>query len=344
MTVSITDIRPAARDEWDSTWQGCSYSTYFHSREWAEIWQIYTKGRMRPAPLLVTFSDGARAVLPLSLEISHRGILKSYVSSPAGTFGGWLSTDELGSDHAVLLADYLITTLRNLCWRLNPYDPLVHQVGIKTSAFDQTQACNLELGFDEFYRHTKPDQRRSERKAQAYGVTVQPASSLAEWRGYYTAYLDSLRRWGDKVSSRYDWCIFEEMFRRNSPYIRLWLAMFQGSVVAGTLCFYARKHVVTWHSAVLQSHFHLRPVNRLYFAVIRDACERGYSWYDFNPSGGHQGVVEFKSRFGSQNLPAPVVSQSSKISRLVVRMSKVVRRLRTLNSLDIGRQRQRTPA
>ncbi len=43
-----------------------SYSTYFHSSEWAEIWSKYTKRKMGLAPFLVLFSDGKKALLPFS--------------------------------------------------------------------------------------------------------------------------------------------------------------------------------------------------------------------------------------------------------------------------------------
>ena len=69
MDIQIEQIRPALPEEWDAIWDDCSYATYFHSREWAEIWSCYTQGDLRPNPLLVLFSDGKEALLPLSCAV-----------------------------------------------------------------------------------------------------------------------------------------------------------------------------------------------------------------------------------------------------------------------------------
>jgi lipid II:glycine glycyltransferase (peptidoglycan interpeptide bridge formation enzyme) len=37
----------------------------------------------------------------------------------------------------------------------------------------------------------------------------------------------------------------------------------------------------------------------LYAQIIRDAHNQGYRYFDFNPSGGHEGVVHFKESFGA---------------------------------------------
>ncbi|GAI41742.1 unnamed protein product, partial [marine sediment metagenome] len=33
-----------------------------------------------------------------------------------------------------------------------------------------------------------------------------------------------------------------------------------------------------------------------------DAIEKGYKYFDFNPSGGHKGTAEFKELFGTERL------------------------------------------
>ena len=84
MSTSIIEVRSATNKEWDELWRESANSTYFHSREWAEIWSSYTNGRVQPAPRLVLFSDGAEALLPLSMERVAHGLAKRFLSSPAG--------------------------------------------------------------------------------------------------------------------------------------------------------------------------------------------------------------------------------------------------------------------
>ncbi|MHB8840627.1 MAG: lipid II:glycine glycyltransferase FemX [Candidatus Aquicultor sp.] len=325
MNISIKHIAPALPDEWDSIWKGCLYSTYFHSREWAEIWNAYTKGKMRPRPKVVEFSDGKRALLPCLTQKHCKGLVTSYISSPAGTFGGWISTDALTPAHAKLLANYLTKKLDNLVLRLNPYDKLVLKAGIKPTRDDETHALDLLGGFDLVYKGWKRNHTYGLRKAREGGVEVRVASTQEDWSAYYEVYEDSLQRWGDQASSRYAWEIFEEMLRRNSPYIKLWLATYQDKIISGVLCLYSNKHVDAWHAATLAEHFKLRPETLVMYEAIKDACERGYSWFDFNPSGGHEGVRTFKERFGAQAFSCPEVIIKAPSSILLSRVSSILK-------------------
>ena len=124
MSITIKKIENTPDSMWDRLWWDCKYATYFHSREWAEVLSKYTKGKIQPDPLLITFSDGKQAILPLSSRKSYKGLIKTSLSSPLGTYGGWISVDELNSEHAALLVEYLTNKLGNLIWRINPYDKL----------------------------------------------------------------------------------------------------------------------------------------------------------------------------------------------------------------------------
>ena len=88
ISISITDVRPATANEWDLNWEECDYATYFHSREWAEIWNVYTKSNICTEPTLVLFSDGKNSLLPLSSQKVFKGLMKNYLSAITETFRG----------------------------------------------------------------------------------------------------------------------------------------------------------------------------------------------------------------------------------------------------------------
>ncbi len=312
MDIKISSIAKANDSQWDSIWQGCNYSTYFHSREWSEIWNKYTNGRIQPKPLLITFSDEKRALLPFSSRRILRGLSRQYLSSPAGTFGGWISLDELTASHGQLLVDYIYLKLGSIVWRLNPYDKIVLQCKFSKIENDETHALNLQGGFDSIYRSWTKGHKSAARKARKAGITIQKADSQEHWQEYYAIYEDSLRRWGEEATSRYEWKLFEILYDLNLQNVELWLAKYEEKIAAGALCFYAKNHVVYWHGAALSAYFDMRPVNLLMYAVIEDACERNCLWFDFNPSSGHEGVRAFKTSFGSKPLLCPVVTTTTK--------------------------------
>ena len=137
LSISISNVRPASSSEWDMIWRECDYSTYFHSREWAEIWSKYTKRKMFLTPFLVSFSDGKKALLPFSclkkdgIAPILMGTSRQYVSSPECTYGGWISSDKLDNNHAILLLNLIKKKFNNLFWRLNPYDDIALKSGIR---------------------------------------------------------------------------------------------------------------------------------------------------------------------------------------------------------------------
>lgn len=316
MSVTLSAIRPASDAEWDRMWSECEYATFFQSRAWAGVWRNYTGGTIRPSPRLVTFSDGKVALLPLAYRRRLFGLARAYIFSQAETYGGWISRDGLDHEHAEAMVRYL-TGLGSLVWKLNPFDALCEAVGVDATEPDETLAIDLGSGFDAIHRDWSKGHRAAAKQAERSGVTVTTATTREHWRSYYELFEDSIRRWGDSAFSRYRFDLFDEMFRLASPAVRLWLAMYDGRAVAGAVCLYSKRHVVYWHGAAREEFFALRPVHRLMYAILEDACADGdLRWFDFNPSGALDGVRSFKRSFGALPMPCPNVRVEARWLRL----------------------------
>jgi hypothetical protein len=152
------------------------------------------------------------------------------------------------------------------------------------------------------------------------GVTVRNSKDINDFKEYYKAYEDSLVRWGDKASSFYPWRFFEVCFALSTIYpenIKLWIAELDDRLIAGALVFYWGQHADWWHGASYEKYFEYYPNNVLQTAIVKDAIERGYAYYDFNPSGDHKGVEDFKGRFGSKNIPITVLTYEHKVFGLL---------------------------
>jgi hypothetical protein len=327
-TVAMT-ARIATAQEWDSVYAMCAHATYFHSREWAESWERYTKRQLQAGAWLLTFSDGARAVFPFSRKRLQYRLSTQYISSAGGTYGGWISADRLGSAHRELLMGHIRRHMPNLVLRVNPFDPVSKSMSFGHVTPDQTRALSLTADFETITKGFSKGHRAAIQSARKQGVTTRQAVTLKDWKAYYAAYEDSLRRWGTRASSSYSWFFFEQLFHLASPAVRLWIAEKDDEVLAGALCFEARSHVVWWHGATFESAFHLRPANLLVSDVVRDASMRGYAWFDFNPSGGHSGVDMFKKHFGASTFDAPTITTATRRRRVVrkaVALSKLLRR------------------
>jgi len=342
-TLSIALVEPASTTQWDDTFAACDYATYFHSREWTDIYAAHLADGSQRSPLLVTFSDRKSALLPLSFRRRARGLMDTYTTTMSGMPGGFISNDPLGVEHTALLCDHLLKRLGgSLSWRVNPYEPWRAELlkwidgtcmrvdwgasriakvastaghpGRPIMFPDVTHTIELAKGYPALFP-TQSAIVRKAKKARKELVMVSVADDdVAQWREYYDVYQSSVARWGDSAFTNYPWQLFESIFSLKSPRIKLWLARQQGKIVCGAICFYARKHVAYWQGAALQEYFHLRPVNLMMLEIIKHACDNGYDWYDFNPSAS-AGVTKFKESFGATALACPLVYVDSPVKR-----------------------------
>jgi CelD/BcsL family acetyltransferase involved in cellulose biosynthesis len=324
VTLTIERVSDAGTEQWRKVWLACDYATFFQSLEWAEVWEKYSGGLIQPAAKHITFSDGRAVVLPLCYETKLRGLLSRYVCSPEATYGGWISEQPLSTSHAVLLTQWLLEAEgKNLVWRLNPYDPLALQAAMICNVGgrkDVTHAVRLSADPDQLLKGFKKGTREDIRKAQKRGcIEVTAAESVEEWRAYHRVYLDSLARWGHGPDEGYRWELFDQLRRLESPHVRLWIARYEGTVVSGELSFYSQRHSVSWHAATLKDYLRSGVGKYQSFEILKDCCQRGYQWLDFNPSAGLGGVKELKESFRAEALPAPLVYVDTPLKRLIRR-------------------------
>jgi Acetyltransferase (GNAT) domain len=322
VSLTIQHQSDASVAEWRRIWLACEHATFFHAPEWAETWEKYSRGLVRPAAQLIRFSDGREALLPLSYQRRMKGLLSGYVCSPEATYGGWISEQPLTTAHAVLLTRWLLEAQgKNLVWRLNPYDPLALQAAMICSVAarrDQTHAIRLSDDPEQLFKGFKKGTREDIRKAQKKGcIEVSPAESEEEWRAYHRVYQDSLARWGHSPNEGYRWELFDQLRRLDSPYVRLWIARYDGQVVSGELSFYAQRQSVSWHAATLKDYLRSGVSKYQSFEILKDCCARGLQWLDFNPSAGLDGVKELKESFRAEALPAPLVYVDTALKRVI---------------------------
>lgn len=323
--LRIDNVEPADDREWLDEWEGCSYSTFFHGPDWARIWEEYTDGALAPAPQSIRFSDGKRAVLPLSRGLVGRLRVAEFHAGPVGTYGGWVSRDELTTAHDQSLVEHLLA-IPDLSWRVNPLKP-VEEHDAPAARLEDTHILELAPGFDSLLRGWRKGHRSAATKAEREGVEVALAENSADWEAFAEIYLESVSRWGESATSSYRPELLKIIERRADERTRLWLARFDGMVIAGALCFRSRRHISYWLGGVSESFMPLRPVQLLIREVLREACESGAEIFDFNPSGGHEGVASFKRGFGAVARPAPMIVRQGPKRRVANALREAPRKL-----------------
>ena len=228
------------------------------------------------------------------------------LSTFAGCYGGPIADGPLSAEDWCALR--LAAVKGNIrCFRetANPLAP-AESAAPWTSVPDFTHMLGLNRDFDSILAAFSRGHRGAVAKAMKAGVDINHAADLSEYREYYAMYEASRQRWGDAASSNYPLRLFEaisELASTRPAEVKLWQARDGTRLLAGALIFYWNRHAVYWHGAAYAKFFHLRATTLLLAEAIRDACERGYAYFDFNPSGGHEGTAEFKRRFGAETKP-----------------------------------------
>lgn len=289
-------------EEWDSIVNTVEYAIYFQTREWFDIWTRYAG--FKSDTRLIRFSSGKKALLPLASLSLLKGLVNIHFLSPKG-MGGFVTNDDL--DEAEKQGLYgILKKMGTLYCAINPYDALTNGFDA-FNAGDFTQFLNLSDGFEQIFKRWTWGHYSRARKGIREGITAETAVTEDQWKFYFGLYRDNLARWGEKTTNAYRWPLFEIMYKKKSNKIRLWLARYQGHIISGALCFYHNRHVAYWHSATSERFYKkLNATQVLQYYIIKDACERGFLIYDFLPSSGIKGVIDFKSGFSPQTKPVHI--------------------------------------
>jgi CelD/BcsL family acetyltransferase involved in cellulose biosynthesis len=302
--VAVRDVRAASAAQWDAVVDASPLATFFHTREWAELWQRYSGGALRPVARLATLGDGAVALLPAvekalgDLRFVGRlsPALRTVMSSYGATYGGWVGPGLTAAHHRALWEH---TAGLSVDLTSNPFDDAVADAGLPWTRREFTQVVPLPADPDELRRTWSRGHVSAVNKAVRAGLAVTEATAARQWRDYARIYRLSVERWGSADVVHGDE-LFDDLARSSSGKVRLWLVELDGAAIAGAICFYQGDTVVYWHGALDAAHQKLRPATLLHAQVMRHAAETGHRWYDFCPSGGKEGVIAFKERFGAE--------------------------------------------
>lgn len=316
----------------DATWleiaARCDSATFFHTPHWRDL-VLRAFPEYRDATVGVTL-DGIRSILPmLESGRSTKGFHRHLVSTFAGCYGGLISEAPIPAGQKPQIYERLLG--RRVGSLEMTECPLEKEASMPPGFSERpysTHLLHLERGWEAVQRGFSRGNRASINRGHRQGVTCRIATDRDGYHDYYEVYLTSLCRWGDRATSRYPRRLFEtgaDLARDRPDNMRLWLAESQGKVLAGAWVFYWNRHAVYWHGATDEAYSSLRPSNVLHARIIQDACERGCLWYDFNPSGGHEGVARFKRSFGATERPVRVWRYRSASAELLTSVKSFLR-------------------
>ncbi len=289
--------RTEARAVWQEVVATSSYATFFHTPSWADVLTA-SFPRWFPSPLVKGLPSGNMVVVP-RMERRLLGCVRWYSESmPPGVYGGPLFLRYPSEQDWESTWD-VVKGLKNFVLIGNPYLPFEGRPpGAAIPGY--THALNLAGVRRGFSRGHRADINSAKRA----GVEVAFSESASDVDVYYDAYQDCLLRWGERAGGFYPKRLFQVLFERSAcdDGVKFLIARREGKLIAGLWIFFHNKHMVAWHDAVFLDCMKYYPIHLLMCKAIELAREAGAQWFDFNPSGGHQGVEHFKNGFRAEKL------------------------------------------
>lgn len=291
-----------SQELWDDVASKCDYATFFHTYTWAKI-ITDTYENYKIATKAFIFSDGIKVIFPLiEIDSSLKGVVKSYQSMFPGVYGGIIANDKIEQSKIdKIFCSLKRVNIENISIIGNPlFKYNISDVFICKNDF--TQIFDLEKGYKCLWDNFQHSCQKQIKKGIKYKFMIKIAEELEEVREYYSIYEANLDKWGKTKAQSYPFELFKNIFMLGPKKASLWLIKTDNNTVGGTLVFYTNHHSVEWHACFLSEYFKHGARNLLVSEIIKYSCQQGYKYYDFNPSGGYEGVVKFKDTFNPRKV------------------------------------------
>jgi hypothetical protein len=268
--------------------------------------------------------DGQWALLPLTIRPLLKGFLPLAIAGETGVYGGFVSPKPLTSE-AETLAYAAVRRYYPDLWVVgSPFtrSPLREQAVPGAEAeVEFTHVLTLKP-FEVLRAGFSRGCKSRGNKARKAGLTLRMSTDPADAAVFYGLYQDTMRRWGDKLTWERPLAFYEKMLAEGAPHVRLFLA-YDGDRAVSALLFAAYGSVAHYVAgATLADALPLCPSNFLMEAALAHYADAGYACFDFGPSHGLDGVVQFKESFGA----TPLTFQAQRTATLAGKMYFALRR------------------
>lgn len=308
----MIELTPSLRnevseDKWGKLLSNSSGATVFHTREWADV--LKETYRDVSVKYVVVEDPAGNYAAGMPFAQSRNLLFSTYLSMPFGTYGGPIAVDGLEEDVSPFIGAALQGITRGVlpfslwCVLYNTPVPLSRSI---QSAFPNgrrtrvsTHLIDLSAGFQKLWDTVLDKETRTcTRKAERCGVKVETINGKEGASILHSLYKKQAASWGTRrVYPERLVCEIGRVMREKS---RFWTGTLGGTPVCGVLVFYFKDTLMAWLSGQNAEGRKVCASHLLYSEILKDACEKGYSVFNFGGSGNMQGIRYFKESFGGR--------------------------------------------
>ena len=299
-TARIPEERPVSI--WRGILRNMERYSFFQTPRWADI-LCSVLPYARPRHRWIAFSDSCEAVFP-SITIPKRCGIRKLDSMPWGTYGGLIGSTSFSSRH------FLTAAQGSLGWREPICDMALNPAGLRSiheftdspsirTIERTTHILHMDAPFETIWRERiKSRNRTAIRRARKQGVLTRWSNDARSIAAVKTLYQQACERWRGVETLPLPF--FDALTDLPGEEVRIWLAEYEGEVIAGDVMFYGKGEAQYFSGARNGRFSELNGSKLLMADIIQDAAERKFSIFNFGASGGLKGVEQFKEIFGGK--------------------------------------------
>jgi FemAB-related protein (PEP-CTERM system-associated) len=300
MPLSIRNLTPELRPEWDAFVLRHRHGSPFHLTAWKE--SIQETFGYRPQYLAAADASGRlEGVLPLFL-VQNPLMGKVLLSTPFAVYGGILHESE---EALALLRDEAAALGRKLG---------VQHIELRNAWPEQCAGFSAVTRYVTFTQEIGPDAeaileaiprktRYMVRKALKAGFTTRRTTEI---EAFFDLYSQNLRRLGTPSFPKKH---FRTLLRHFGASAEIREVLLEGKVVAAVFSFFFRDQILPYYGASDPAYNAQAPNNYMYYELMEWGGKNGYTRFDFGRSKMETGSFDFKAHWGMETRPLPYEMQ-----------------------------------
>jgi FemAB-related protein (PEP-CTERM system-associated) len=302
-TVTVRAFAGADTARWSAFVERCPDATFFHSIGWRTI--IEEVFHHRTHYLVAERGGELSGILPLA-EVRSRMFGHALVSLPFCVYGGPAADDAESESALIDAAESCARSLGVEHLELRNRRPLRPDWPRQDLyvTFRKTLSPDVEENMQAIPRK----QRAMVRKGIKHGLRSEIDDSVDR---FFELYADNVHRHGTPPFAKAYFARLREVFGESCEVLTIVDA--GGRPVSGVLSFYFRREVLPYYAGDSAAARDLAANDFKYWELMRRACERGITTFDYGRSKQGTGSFDFKKNWGFS--PEPLAYEFALLRR-----------------------------
>ncbi len=311
--ITITRFDSNLENQWDRFVESSDNGTLFHLRRFLNY---HPPLRFTDHSLVFEQKNQWLAVLPAAEKIIDKQ--KILISHPGASCGGWVSEKSLNLQKTEILANTLVDYAKSKnfdgVWLTFPpkiytksrsdyADFVLHNLGFHYKKREISSMLDLENSAEKTHQKFSSSCLRAVRKAQKSGVEIRQSE---KFEAYFEILKNNLSA-RHNVAPTHSLAEMKKLAKLFPEKIHLFGAFYEDKMIGGVVIFdVSLRTTLAFYISHNQNFQELRPVNLLFYDIVKWAVSKHFSHLDFGiftiNGEPNRGLARFKESFGATGL------------------------------------------